>query len=351
MKGRAIALGSTTSVIGLRDRGLTGESSIPPSTQVTRAADVTPLSAPEEGATGAASDAVQAGHPERVSLGNGGSSQPDGPVVDAASFRLDRSALLELEPTLRREWLLVNGGGVYAAGTPLGIDTRAHHGLLVAPVGSPPVPRLLLARIHETVEAGGDSYSLHTAEYHDGTIHPAGYIFLQEFRLEAGLPVWRYRCREVEIEKRLWMEPGRSTLFVDYRLLHAEGTVRMRLEPFTAYRDPQGHTQGHHDWRFGVEIDSDVCRVEAYPGATALWLRLVGGHFAETGLWYWGFLRRHEDGPDRLEDLYTPVVGGIALETGQSATLVASTRREDLETDPTASHEREVARRGPGRFR
>jgi predicted glycogen debranching enzyme len=273
----------------------------------------------------------------------------------AAALRLDRSALLDLEATLRREWLLVNDAGACAAGTPLGVGTRCYHGLLTAPVGSPPTYTLLLARLHETVLAGEDSYALHTCEYHDGTIHPAGYIFLQEFSLEAGSPVWRYRCRDIEIEKRLWMDQGASVVFVSYRLLHAEKGVQMRLEPFAVHRDPQGHTRGYHDWRFGVEIASDTCRVEAFPGATPLWLRLAGGHFVETGMWYWHFLRRHETGHRRLEDLYTPVAGGIDLQEGQSATLVASARREDLEIDPAVSYQRERTRRrgadSPGRPR
>lgn len=278
--------------------------------------------------------------------GVSGMESPSASAPEPPAFRLERPAILDLELALQQEWLVTNGLGEYAAGTALGVDTRCCHGLLISRTGSPPTRRLLLARLHETIEAGEESYALHTCEYHDGTLHPSGYVFLQEFRLEAGLPVWCYRCRDIEIEKRLWMEHGRSAVFVNYRLLQAEGSVRMRLEPFTAHRDPQGHTRGHHDWRFRVDVASDVCRVEAFPGAAPLWLRLAGGHFIETGLWYWHFLHRHEEGHDRLEDLYTPVVGGIGLEEGQSATLVASARREDLETDPGASYERERARRG-----
>ena len=261
------------------------------------------------------------------------------------SFRMERSAILDLDSALREEWLVTNGLGDYAAGTALGVETRCYQGLLVSGAGSPSAPMLLLARVHETIETGEDSYELHTCEYHDGTIHPPGYIFLQEFRLEKGLPVWRYRCRDVEIEKTLWMEHGMSAVFIRYRLLAADNPVWLRLEPFAAHREPLGHTRGHHGWRFDVEIDADVCRVEAFPGAVPLWLRLAGGRFTETGLWYWRFLHRHEAGYDRLEDLYTPVVGGIALAEGQSVTLVASARREEVEMDATASYAREVVRR------
>ena len=264
---------------------------------------------------------------------------------EPSAFRLERSAILDLDSALQEEWLVTNGLGDYAAGTALGVETRCYHGLLVSSAGSAPTPLLLLARVHETVETGADSYELHTCEYHDGTIHPPGYLFLQEFRLERGLPVWVYQCRDVEIEKTLWMEHGRSAVFIRYRLLATDNPVWLRLEPFAAHREPLGHTRGRHGWRFGAEIDADVCRVESFPGAVPLWLRLAGGRFTETGLWYWRFLRRHEAGYDRLEDLYTPVVGGIALAEGESATLVASARQEELELDPRVSYERELARR------
>ena len=37
-----------------------------------------------------------------------------------------------LEPMPRREWLVTNGLGGYAAGTVAGVVTRRYHGLLVA---------------------------------------------------------------------------------------------------------------------------------------------------------------------------------------------------------------------------
>src|SRR6478672_1386755 len=62
----------------------------------------------------------------------------------------------QLDPFLRREWLLTNGLGGYASGTVVGCNIRKYHGLLVAAT-TPPVGRVnTLARLGEQVILDGD---------------------------------------------------------------------------------------------------------------------------------------------------------------------------------------------------
>ena len=254
-------------------------------------------------------------------------------------LRLERPALVTLDSAVGYEWLVANGLGGYASGTATGVDTRRYHGILIAALPQPLGRTLLLSRIHEGIDAGSDAYALPTAQYHDGTVNPAGYVFLEQFRLEGTMPVWRYRCRDLVLEKSLWMERGRNTTFVRYQLLSSPGPVRLRLEPFTQHRSHHDQTHGGHDWHMTVQSMGDSCRVESFPGATPLWLRLSGGSFVETGLWYWRFLhlRERERGYDDLEDLYTPGVFGLDLAPGETASLVATTHQADLELDPERS--------------
>src|SRR5206468_6386493 len=137
-------------------------------------------------------------------------------------------------------------------------------------------------------------YPFFAAEHHDGTIQPVGYLWLEEFRLDGTIPTWRYRCREVESEKTLWHARDRNTTFIRYAVLDAPGTVRLHLEPFVAHRDHDAQTRGDPTWWFAVESSADRCRVVAFPGATPLWLRVTGGRFVPTGIWYWRFLHRLE---------------------------------------------------------
>src|SRR5262249_62004699 len=61
--------------------------------------------------------------------------------------------------------------------------------------------------------------------------------FLREFRLEAGLPVWRYDIHGYMIEKRLWMSHLQNTVYISYRYLNDNGIIRLRLRPSMHFRE------------------------------------------------------------------------------------------------------------------
>src|SRR5262245_7189144 len=106
------------------------------------------------------------------------------------------------DAVLTREWLVTNGLGGYASGTVAGVLTRRYHGMLIAalpaPLGRTVVLSQLIERVrlpdHRVVVLGDD-------ERADGTLNLAGAAHLEEFRLEAGLPVWRYAIGEWVMEK------------------------------------------------------------------------------------------------------------------------------------------------------
>src|SRR5438132_13849936 len=119
---------------------------------------------------------------------------------------MERMALLDLDRALAAEWRVWNGTGAYAAGSSLGAITRREHGLLVAS-GPDGARRVLVSKVDEELELreagdeGGERFALSTNEYHDGTIQPNGYVWMEEMRIDGSLPVWRWRARDVEPEK------------------------------------------------------------------------------------------------------------------------------------------------------
>ena len=129
-----------------------------------------------------------------------------------------RAALLE------REWLVTNGLGGYAAGTIGGAPSRRYHGVLIAALAPPYGRRLLLTDVSEELYVGGRPVAQLTAR----TVDDAASVPLTEFRLEAGLPVWRYDVDGVVIEKRLVMPHGQNTVHVLYEL--TAGAEQARLD-------------------------------------------------------------------------------------------------------------------------
>src|SRR5712692_1662898 len=89
----------------------------------------------------------------------------------------------DLQAATRREWLETNGLGGFASSTIAGLNTRRYHGLLTAAT-KPPVGRmLLLSKLEETVTVGGQRFDLSANQY-PGAVHPQGYLYLKEFRLD-----------------------------------------------------------------------------------------------------------------------------------------------------------------------
>src|SRR6478672_6136958 len=78
---------------------------------------------------------------------------------------------------LAKEWLVTNGIGGYASRSLLGIPTRRYHGLFV-----PDLPgrgrTLIIPRLDETVERGGQTVLLSGAEYAGGRIEFDGVRYL-----------------------------------------------------------------------------------------------------------------------------------------------------------------------------
>src|SRR5437773_9096903 len=162
---------------------------------------------------------------------------------------------------LDHEWFVTNGLGGYAAGSVVGGTTRSYHGLLVAAL-HPPVERdVLVTKLDETVELPDNSVlKLGVNEYRDGTIDPQGYTYLDTFSLEADVACFRYRLDEYStLEKRVWMEYGQNTTYVQYMLSAApaqsakNAPLMLMFTPFCVYRSHHATTHGDANWHFLVE--------------------------------------------------------------------------------------------------
>jgi predicted glycogen debranching enzyme len=142
----------------------------------------------------------------------------------------------DVEPLIAHEWLVTNGLGGYASSTVAGINTRRYHGLLVAALPNPIGRMVMLSAVGEHVvlpdgsvaQLGGEELNMRALE-----VPAAGH--LTEFRLEVGLPVWRFTIGDVELERRLLMPHGQNTVHITYRLLSG-GPVRLELRPMVQFR-------------------------------------------------------------------------------------------------------------------
>ncbi len=250
----------------------------------------------------------------------------------------------DVQANLNREWLVTNGLGGYAAGSLVGATTRCYHGLLVAAL-HPPVERtVLVTKIDEEVTLpSGEVLKLGVNEYQEGILDPQGYHYLDHVALEGDTPCFVYRLNEtLALEKRVWMEYGQNTTYVQYTLhgvLDSDDLERsnpttalaLTLYPFCLSRDYHSTTRGSPDWHFLVEDLANRCRIRAYEGApTYQLLADPSVVFVPGGLWYWHIFHRrdHERGLADQEDVYLPGTFHLYLTPGTRRTLVLSTEAQ-----------------------
>ncbi len=145
------------------------------------------------------------------------------------------------EPLLNREWLVTNALGGYSSGTVAGVPTRRYHGLLIAALPAPLGRTVMLGQITELVRLrSGKVIRFGGEEFAGGRLDLHGAEHMVEFRLEVGLPVWRYAAHGIVFEKRLMLAHRQNTVYVNYHLIEGDGPVRLKLRP-------QVHFRGHEE--------------------------------------------------------------------------------------------------------
>src|ERR1700681_2818971 len=131
-----------------------------------------------------------------------------------------------------REWLLPNGLGGYASGTVSGVITRRYHSLLTAALPAPFGRIVMLSHIAEQLRpADGRRIEIGGRERTGDAPDARGTGYLTEFRLEAGMPVWRYEVEGLTIEKRIFLPYTQNTVHIAYELMSGADRVELALRP------------------------------------------------------------------------------------------------------------------------
>jgi predicted glycogen debranching enzyme len=245
----------------------------------------------------------------------------------ALRFGRDRLASPASAGTL--EWLVTNGIGGYACGTLGGMLARRYHGLLVAAL-QPPVGRtLMLAKLGERLEVDGVEHPLDGDRWAGGVVQAPGLAHLESFALEDSVPVWTYALGDTRLEKRVWMEQGENTTYVQYRLTAGHAPVTLRLRALVNFRDAH-ETLPHGEAVATVEPVADGLMVRMGEDAVPLWLFGPGAQVETSHDWYRGhaLALEEERGLDALDDHLMAGTLTAKLAPGEAFTVIASTRHD-----------------------
>ncbi|OGS35436.1 MAG: hypothetical protein A2293_10035 [Elusimicrobia bacterium RIFOXYB2_FULL_49_7] len=240
----------------------------------------------------------------------------------------NRDKLLNLEFSLKKEYLLTNGKGGYCSSTILDCHTRKYHGLLNVPVAKFGKSFNLLSKVETIAIVDGCEFELSTNKY-PGVFYPTGHQFIEEITVESG-PVTRYKIGDVELLRSMSMVRGADTVLIRWDYAKGKKEITLKLLPFLAYRDIHSETRENLTIRPRTYAEKNGFKISPYKEMPVLYMQTsLASEFFPSPLWINNleYLKERNRGYNYQEDLFSPGVFEVTLKKGESLILRASTEK------------------------
>ncbi|MEO8369137.1 MAG: amylo-alpha-1,6-glucosidase, partial [Candidatus Solibacter sp.] len=263
--------------------------------------------------------------------------------------RIDRRPA-EGDPHLNEEWLVTNGLGGYASGTVVGGLTRRYHGLLIAAQPNPLGRTMTLNALSERIRLPNRDVFFTGPNELIG-VDPPGTLAPCEFRLEGGLPVWRYELGGFVLEKRIFMVYRQNTVHVKYRLISGPGPIRLALRPGVHFRSHDAPVNTPLAKKYVVTITGDryeICASDtAFPALRMYCVPEVPFTADRKEIEDILFRTEQTRGYESQGSMWSPGYFRCDLKPGDDFTFVGTTENWEIQKalTPPAAAEAELARR------
>ena len=243
-----------------------------------------------------------------------------------AFLKFNKSELVNLEYSLKREIIAANKAGAYCNTSIVTCNTRRYHGLLAVPVDELGGGRyMLLSSLDESLVLRGKQFNLGIHCYGD-TYDPKGHKYIVDFDMNP-VPVVTYKVGGILFTKTIMMVPDSDQVLIKYELLEAPSKLTLTLKPFLAFRSVHSLTAQNSDAYTGYDqIDNGVA-FRLYDGFPYLNMQLSGqSAFKSQPYWYSGvtYSDEYRRGFDCREDLFVPGAFAVEMKPGDSVVFSAS---------------------------
>ena len=241
-------------------------------------------------------------------------------------LKFNKSELVNLEYSLKREIIAANDSGAYCNTSIVTCNTRRYHGLLAVPVDELGGGKyMLLSSLDESLVLRGKQFNLGIHCYGD-TYDPKGHKYIVDFDANP-VPVVTYKIGGILFTKTIMMVPDTDQVLIKYELLEAPSKLTLMLKPFLAFRNVHSLTSQNADAYTGYDqIDNGVA-FRMYDGFPYLNMQVSGQPaFKYQPYWYSGvtYSDEYRRGFDCREDLFVPGVFSLEMKPGDSVVFSAS---------------------------
>lgn len=152
------------------------------------------------------------------------------------TITIDKNHLAQKEK-LYREWLVTNGIGGYACGSLCGTPWRKYHSLLNAALPAPFGRTSMLDFVkEEIIFESGKKFTFCNLKILNESESKVSPDYLVEYRLENGIPIWKYEFEGCVVEKSLFLIHRQNTACLSYKILSSPEPVQLKWRPFFHFR-------------------------------------------------------------------------------------------------------------------
>lgn len=249
-----------------------------------------------------------------------------------AFLKFNKSELVNLSYSLKREILGSNKTGAYCNTTIVDCNTRRYHGLLAVTLDRFGGDKyLLLSSLDESLILNGKQFNLGIHCYGD-IYEPRGHKYVVDFTANP-VPQLTYKVGEVVFKKSLLLALDRDQVLVKYELLQSSSPVTLQVKPFLAFRNVHDLTHQNGDANTsGLEIENGMS-YRMYANFPNLNLQVSDRSAKFVTQPYWNnnitYSDEYRRGFDCREDLFVPGFFEMKLKSGDCVVISASLMQEN----------------------
>lgn len=244
-----------------------------------------------------------------------------------AFLKFNKSELVNLSYSLKREIICANKTGAYCNTSIVTCNTRRYHGLLAVPIDAfGGKKHLLLSSLDESLILNGKRFNLGIHCY--GSVYePRGHKYIIDFEADP-VPKITYRVGEIVFTKSILLVPDSDQVMIRFELVNAPAKVKLLLTPFLAFRDIHALTDENPNARTeGWEIPNGMA-FNLYDGFPDLNMQFntKDVSFETAPCWYKGitYSDEYRRGFACKEDLYVPGHFETEMKPGDAIVFSAS---------------------------
>ena len=248
-----------------------------------------------------------------------------------AFLTFNKSELVNLEYSLKREIIGSNKTGAYCNTSIVCCNTRRYHGLLAVPVDAfGGAKHILLSGLDESIVLNGRKFNLGIHCYGD-IYEPRGHKYIVDFEA-APVPTLTYKIGEITIKKSIILAPDSDQVMIKYELVSSPASCEVEFKPFLAYRSIHKLTGENSEARTDFDEIPGGAAFNMYVGFPDLNIQFSrAAEFDHAPVWYKGitYSDEYRRGFDCREDLLSPGTFRLKLKKGESVVVSASVAVED----------------------